>query len=75
MKRWDTTDVTTLMHFTKIRRSVTRKITIDLLYFWDVYDLNLWEKYLGRITAYSCRANVLYNFIILRNKTMDTDED
>ena len=25
-------------------RSVLHKITIGLLYFWDVYDLNLWEK-------------------------------
>ena len=28
----------------KIHRSVLRKITIDLLYFWDVYDVNLWQK-------------------------------
>ena len=32
--------------------------SIDLFYFWDVYDVNLWEKHLGRSTAYSCRINV-----------------
>ena len=31
-------------HLPKIHRSVLRKITIDLLYFWDIYDVNLWEK-------------------------------
>ena len=29
-----------------------------LFYFWDVYEVNLWEKNFGRSTAYSCRANV-----------------
>ena len=40
--------------FPKIHRSVLCKITIDLFYFWDVYDVNLREK----ISAYSCRTNV-----------------
>ena len=31
-------------HFAKIHRSFLSKITIDLLYFWDVFDFNLWEK-------------------------------
>ena len=31
-------------HFPKIHRSVLHKITIDLFYFWDTYDVNLWEK-------------------------------
>ena len=31
-------------HFQKIHRSVLLKTTIDLLYFWDVYDVSLWEK-------------------------------
>ena len=44
-------------HFPKIHRSVLCKITIDLYYFWDVYDVNLWEKNLGKSTAYSCRTN------------------
>ena len=33
-----------LVHFPKIHRSVFHKMTIDLLYFWDVYDVNLWQK-------------------------------
>ena len=73
MKRWVRTDFTTLMHFPKIYRSVPRKITIDLLYFLDVYDVDLWGKNLGRSTAYLYWANI-YNFI-WRRKTMDTDED
>ena len=31
-------------HFQKTNRSVLCKRTTDLLYFWDVYDINLWEK-------------------------------
>ena len=31
-------------HFPKIHGSDLRKIAIDLLYFWDVYDVNQWEK-------------------------------
>ena len=31
-------------HLPKIHRNVLRKIVIDLLYFWDVYDINLCEK-------------------------------
>ena len=37
----DRTDFTTVMHFSKIYRSVPRKITIGLLYFLDVYDVDL----------------------------------
>ena len=48
-----------LPHFLKIHRSVLHKITIDLLYFWDVYDVSLWEKHFSRSTAYSCRTNIL----------------
>ena len=47
-----------LNHFRKIHRSVFRKIAIDLLHFWDVYDVNLWEKNFGRSMAYSCKTNV-----------------
>ena len=68
MKRWGRTDFTTVLHFSKIYRSVPRKITIGLLYFLDVYDVDLWEKNLARSTAYSCQANVLYNFITLKKK-------
>ena len=45
-------------HFPKIHRSVLPKTTIDLLYFWDVYNVNLREKKFGRRTAYSCRTNI-----------------
>ena len=31
-------------HFQKIPRSVLHKITIDLWYFWNVCDVNLWGK-------------------------------
>ena len=55
--------------------NVPRKIIIDLLYFCQVYDFDLWEKNIGRIKAYSGRANGLYSFIILKKKTMNTDED
>ena len=45
-------------HFPKIHRSVLRKIAIDLLYFWDVYDVNLLEENFIRSTTRSCRTNV-----------------
>ena len=44
-------------HFQKIHKSILHKITIDLLYFWDVYYINLWENIFCRSTAYSCRTN------------------
>ena len=31
-------------HFLRIHRSVLLKITIGLLYFRDIYDVNLWER-------------------------------
>ena len=43
---------------TRIDRSVLRKITIDLLHCWDVYDVNLLEKNIDRGTANSCRTSV-----------------
>ena len=33
-------------YFPKIHGSVLHKIAIDLLYFWDIYDINLWENFL-----------------------------
>ena len=38
-------------HSPKIHGSALRKITIYLLYFWDVYEVNLWEKKFGRSTG------------------------
>ena len=51
-----------LNHFPKIHRSVLRKITIDPLYFWDIYDVNLWEKNFERKTAYLWRPNIFIQF-------------
>ena len=50
---------------TRVHRSVLRNITTDLLYFWDVYDVNLLEKNISRSMS-------LYNFIILRKKETPT---
>ena len=50
-------------HFPKIHRSVLRKITIDLLFFWDVYDVSL-----GRRTDYSSRRNVFIWFRHFKEK-------
>ena len=40
-------------HFPQIHKSVLHKITIDLLYFWDVDDVNLCGS-----TVYSSKRNV-----------------
>ena len=56
-----------LRYFPKIHRSALRKLTINLLYFWDVYDVNLWGKIFGKSTAYA-EQMYLYNFVILRRK-------
>ena len=45
-------------HFPKICRSVHHKITIDPLYFWDIYDVNLCEKIFDKSMAYLYRANI-----------------
>ena len=39
-------------HFQKIHRSVLHKITIVLVYFWDVYNVNLWEKWAITVKLY-----------------------
>ena len=74
MKRWDRTDFPTLMHSPSIH-SVLRKITIDLLYFWDDYEVNLWKILLAEVRLIHAEQRSLYNFVILRKKTMDTDQD
>ena len=43
--------------FSEIHWSILRKIAIDLLYFWDVYDVNLWEKKLGQKYGLQSRSN------------------
>ena len=52
----------------KIHRSVLRKIIKDVLYFWDIYDVNLWEKNFGRSMAYSCRTNIFVPFHRFKKK-------
>ena len=69
IKLWKT------FHFPKIHRGVLCKITIDLLYFWDVYDVSLWEKNFGRSASYSCLIQIsLYKFYRIK-KTFDTAVD
>ena len=57
------------VHFPEIHRIVLRKITTDLLYFWDVYDVNLWEK---KISAEArliyAEQTSLYNFHRFKKK-------
>ena len=55
-------------HFPKIHRSVLSKITIDLLYFWGIYDVNLWEKNLAGLWLIYAEQMSLYNLIILWKK-------
>ena len=55
--KWNVFFKVFINHFLKIHRSVLRKITIDLLYFLNVYDVNLWKENFGRSMACSCRTN------------------
>ena len=45
---------------------------ILLLYFYDAYDINLWEKTFGRSIAYLCRTNVFIKFHHLTKKQQQT---
>ena len=56
------------LRFPKIQRGVLRKITIGLLYFWKVYDVNLWEKCFGRSTAHSSRTNIFISSHCFKKK-------
>ena len=38
---------------------------IFLLYFYNAYNVNLWEKFFGRSTAYLCKTNVFVKFYLL----------
>ena len=51
----------------KIHRSVPHKITIDLLYFWDVYDVNLWENKRLGVSIFFVFAILLSNFNFISN--------
>ena len=60
-------------HFHKsLSKSVLCKMTIDLLYFRDVYDVNLWEKNLAEVQLINAKQMPLYNFIILMKKETPT---
>ena len=48
--------------FKKIQKYISNRSKIFLLYFYDVSDVNLREKKLGRSTSYSCRTNVFIEF-------------
>ena len=47
---------------------------ILLLYFYDAYDVSVWEKNFGQSTAYSCR-NVFIELHHFMKKKKDTPED
>ena len=70
LKRWGVLSY----HFTKIHRSVFRKITIDLLYFRDVYDVNLWVKNFSGSTSYSCRTNIFIQFYRFKKRQYKTKQ-
>ena len=59
-------------YFPKIHRSALRKITIDLLYFRDVCDGNLWGKSSSKSTVIHAEQMFLYNFIVLIKKETPT---
>ena len=53
-------------HFPKTHRNVLHKIIRDLLYFWDVYDVNLREKKLAEVRLIHAEEIPLCNLIVLR---------
>ena len=58
----------TIQHIPKIHRSALCKITIDLLYFWDVSDVNLWKKISAEVRFIHAEQMSSDNFIVLRKK-------
>ena len=57
-------------HFQKIHESVLHKIKTDLLYFWAIYDINLWENIFAEVQLIHAEQMSLYNFIILKKKRL-----
>ena len=43
-----------------MHRNVLRKIAIDLLYLWDVYDVNLWETNIRQKYGLFMQTKYLY---------------
>ena len=60
--------------FGKIRRSTFQHMKDISIVFYDKYDVNLWENFFGRSTAYSCTTNVFIKFHHLMKK-INTTED
>ena len=58
--------------YKSLSENVLSKMTIYLLYFKDVYDVNLWEKKLAEVWLINAEQMSLYNFIILRKKETPT---
>ena len=52
-----------------------RKMTLDLLYFIDVSDVNLSEKNFGRSTLIHAEQIPLYKFHRFKKETIDTAKD
>ena len=59
-------------HFPTVHKSFLCKITTYPLHFWDIYDINLWEKKLAVIQLIHAEQILLYDFIILRKKETPT---
>ena len=58
--------------YKSLSENVLSKMTIYLLYFKGVYDVNLWEKKLAEVWLINAEQMSLYNFIILRKKETPT---
>ena len=48
-------------HFPKIHINVFRKITRAVLYFWNAYDVNLWENISGEVEPIHAEQMSFYN--------------
>ena len=55
-----------------LSENVLCKMTIDLLYFRGIYDVNLWEKNLAEVQLINAEQMSLYNSMILRKKETPT---
>ena len=57
---WETDHVAEDFSFEKSIEVHFNRSKIILLYFYDVYDINLWKTNFGRSTVYSCRTNFFF---------------
>ena len=61
-----------------LKRSIEvhlHRLETFLLYFYDAYEVNLWEKMSSRRTACSYRTNAFPEFHHFLKKRIDTAED